>query len=117
MVVSIACAGCYDTEIDKFTDKPISDKPTEVPKQNKGPTNKITQTPYSRGWLGDWESFSELRQRIEKLEMDLSEVKAMPEPEKALLVRIDELEAAIDSQRADVENSQKISRLYEVAIE
>lgn len=140
LVVSIACAGCYDTEIDPFTGKPVSEKRTEVTKKDEGPS-KITQTPYSRGWWGDWESFSELRRRIEKLEMDLSEVKDMPEPEKALLVRMDELEATIESQKAaegeekallvriaeleatiesqgaEIESSKNIYCLYEIAIE
>ena len=34
-----------------------------------------------------------------------------------MLFRIYELEAAIESQRAEIDYSQKISRLYEVAIE
>ena len=64
LVVSIAFAGCYDVEIDKITDKPISDKGTESPKQNK--ERKVTQVPYSHDWWGDWESFSEFIQRMER---------------------------------------------------
>jgi hypothetical protein len=60
LVVSIAFAGCYDVEIDKITGKPISDKGTEAPKQNK--ERKVTQASYPRDWWGDWESLSELIQ-------------------------------------------------------
>jgi len=140
LVVSIACAGCYNKEIDPYSGIPISDKPTEVAKQNKG-QNKITQTRYSRGWWGDWESFTELSQRIAKLEGDILKVKALPEQieallnrsdeletsiesqravereHKASLVRIVKLEAEIESQRAEIENSKNIYRVYEVAIE
>jgi hypothetical protein len=129
LVVSIAFAGCYDVEIDKITGKPISDKGTEVPKQNK--ERIATQTPYSRDWWGDWESFSELIQRIERvegadklllvkiadLEAELESQKAEEKADKALLVRIADLEATIESQTAEIESSTNAYCLYEVAIE
>jgi len=100
LVVSIACAGCYDVEIDKITGKPISDNGTEVPKQNKEGT--ITQAPYSRDWWGDWESFSELIQRIERVEEVLSQIEIAPRQDKALLARITDLETALESQKAEL---------------
>ena len=107
LVVSIAFAGCYEVEIDKITGKPISDNGMEVPKQNKEGT--ITQAPYSRDWWGDWESFSELIQRfseliqrIERVEEVLSQIEIAPRPDKALLTRIDELGAELESQKAEL---------------
>ena len=101
LFVSIAFAGCYDVEIDKLTGKPVSHQTIEFPKQKEEP-GKITQTLYSRGWWGDWDSFTELSQRIERLEKGLSEVKIVPRPDKALLARIDELGAELGSQRAEL---------------
>ncbi|MBL7145707.1 MAG: hypothetical protein ISS76_15830 [Phycisphaerae bacterium] len=100
LVVSIAFAGCYDVEIDKITGKPISDNGTEVPKQNKEGT--ITQAPYSRDWWGDWESFSELIQRIERVEEVLSQIEIAPRQDKALLARITDLETSLESQKAEL---------------
>jgi len=98
LVVSIACAGCYDVEIDKITGKPISDNGTEVPKQNKEGT--ITQAPYSRDWWGDWESFSELIQRIERVEEVLSQI----ENHVAIVPgrQGSDLETALESQKAEL---------------
>jgi len=124
LVVSIAFAGCYDVEIDKITGKPISDNGTDKERE-------ITQAPYSRDWWGDWESFSELTQRIESieradklllvriadLEAELESQKAEEKADKALLVRIADLEATIESQRAEIESSTNAYCLYEVAIE
>jgi len=130
LIVLIACAGCYDVEIDKITDKPISDNGMKSPKQNK--EHKIAQYPYSRDWWGDWESFSELIQRIERMEREdkilLAKIddleakielqRAEERPEKTLLARIIALEAEIESQRAE-ERTEKalLTRIAELEAE
>ncbi len=140
LVVSIALVGCYDVEIDKLTGLPVSDKRTEVAKQNKGPI-KATQTRGPRGWMDEWDVITQLGWRIEALEEGLREVKAEPKQieallvrisvlesalesqrrvekeQKALVVRIDDLESALESQRAEIESSKNAYRLYEVAID
>ena len=140
LVVLIAFAGCYDVEIDKLTDLPISDKPPEVPKQNKG-RSKATQTSGSRGWMNDWDMITKLGWRMDEVERVLRETQITPRPdeallariadieaalelqraeeraEKLLLVRIAELEGALESQRAEIESSENVYRLYEVAID
>ncbi len=76
LVVSIACAGCYETEIDKLNGKSLYDTDSEYLKSHK-----------------------ELREEIVKLERDIRKLKAMPKPDKVLLARIAELESSLESQR------------------
>jgi hypothetical protein len=179
LVVSIACAGCYDVEIDKITDKPISEKQTEVTKQNKEPISekqtevtKQNKEPISEkqtevtkqnkelskvnvihlppAWEtpGDHESNAVLRLKNARLEMEIDRVKnmlkqneaalesqravsrailvkwegeqskgkIMHKKNKTLLVRIDGLEAAIESQRTEIERSKNVYHSYEAAI-
>lgn len=140
LFTSIACVGCYDVEIDKLTGLPVSDKVTEVAKQNKIPIKAI-QTRGPRGWIDEWDLITQLGFRIVALEEGLSEVKAEPmlieallvrisdlessletqrafdKEERTLLVRISDLESALDSQRAEIEASKNVLRLYEVAVE
>ncbi len=87
--VSIACAGC----------------------EHKTP-NQLTVERVRRGWMGEWETNSELRENIAKLESqrvvsrenfaelesELSEYKSVHEQNETLLVKIDELETTIESQ-------------------
>ncbi len=136
LVVSIACAGCYDTEIDPYSGKPISDKLPEsvgrpsslvrdivnlkrdlskvkaMSEKNKASLARIDELEAALELQG-----AELRADNKKLKKELSEAKITPKQYEALLVRIAELEAAIELQRADIESSQNIYRLYEVAIE
>jgi len=135
LVVSIACAGCYDTEIGP-SGRPIihvqpedrMDEPVlgpKVPKPVREPIKlkaMAKQIEALRVRIVELEAEielqgAELRADIKKFKKELSEAKITPKQYEVLLVRIAELEAEIESQREEFESSQNIYRLYEVAIE
>ena len=79
LVVSIAYAGCADKK-----------------------QNKVTVVSLPGVWVqgDDWKSNAVLMQENVRLRDELYKVKTMHKPNKALLVRIDDLETALESQRA-----------------
>jgi len=118
LVVLIACAGCYDTEIDPISGRPIThvqpeDRMAEpvsgpkVPKLVKEPIELKAMT----------KQIEALRVRIAELEAAIESLRAVERPEEDLLVRMADLEAAIDSQRAEIKDLKNLYRVYEVAIE
>jgi len=60
---------------------------------------------------------TDLLVRIDELEDAIESKREVERVEKDLLVRMAELEAEIESQRAEIESSENVYRLYEVAIE
>ena len=96
VIVSIAYAGCADKKPSKVTVVPLP------PRWGQG---------------DDWKSNAVLRRKIVMLENELIEAKIMAKPNKALLVRTAKLEAALESQRAVIENLKNVYRLHEAAIE
>jgi len=120
VIVSIAYAGCADKK-----------------------QNKVTVVPLHNGWYtpGDWKSNAVLMQENVRLRDELYKVKTMHKPNKALLVKIDDLETAlksrgvvesidkallvriakleavIESQSAMIKSSKNVHRLHEVALE
>ncbi len=140
LFVSIALAGCYDVEIDPYTGRPVTHvqledrmaEPVSGPKVPKLVREPIEikavskQIEALRVRIVELESSLEsqivkLGANIAKLETELEAAidsqGAVEREQKALLARIADLEAAIESQRADIENSKNMSRVYEVAIE
>ena len=140
LFVSIAFAGCYDVEIDPNTgrrvihvqreDRMAEPEPVSRPKIPMRKPIEIKavskQIEALRVRIVELESSLEsqivkLGANIAKLETELEAAidsqGAVEREQKALLARIADLEAAIESQRADIENSKNMSRVYELAIE
>ena len=136
LVVLIAYAGC---EVREFTHSNVMDdgrfvppepvsrpkisKPVRKPNEIKAVSKQIEAL---RIRIVELESSLEsqivkLGANIAKLETELEAAidsqGAVEREQKALLARIADLEAAIESQRAEVESSKNVYRLYEVAIE
>ncbi len=105
LVVSIACAGCEVKE--SSTSRIIGPDVQSVSPGVSHTLPGVTRMPLGPddGWSNRMGMYSELKERIERVEEVLSQIKIAPRPDKALLARIAELGAELESQRAELRAS------------
>ena len=104
LVVLITCAGCEVKE--RSTSTIIGSNEQSVSPGEIHEIPGVTIIPRGPdGWSNRMGMYSELRERIERVETELSRIKIEPKPDRALLVRIADLGAEIDSQRTELRTS------------